>query len=56
MGRRYVSPFVNNALGLPVHSAPSEAAVTRTTASLNLRAGPSLRDQFNRAFIVRTLG
>jgi hypothetical protein len=55
MGRR-VSSFVNNALGLPVHSAPSEAAITRTTASLNLRAGPSSRDQSNRAFIARTLG
>jgi hypothetical protein len=50
MGRRHVSSFVNNALGLPVHSAPSEAASTRTSASLNLRAGPFSRDQFNRAF------
>ena len=56
MGRLRVSSFVNNALGLSVHSAPSEAAIKRKTASLNLRAGPSLRDQFNRAFIVRTLG
>jgi hypothetical protein len=39
MGRLRVSSFVNNALGLPVHSAPSKAAVTRKTASLNLRAG-----------------
>jgi hypothetical protein len=56
MGRRRVSSFVINALGLPVHSAPSEAAITRTTASLNLWAGLSSRDQFNRAFIVPTLG
>jgi hypothetical protein len=41
MGRRRVSSFVNNALGLPVHSAPSEAAIKRKTASPNLRAGPS---------------
>ena len=39
MGRRRVSLFVNNALGLPVHSAPSEAAITRTTASPNLAPG-----------------
>ena len=56
MGWRRVSSFVNNAVGLPFHSAPSEAAITRTTASLNLRAGPSSRDQFNRAFIVPTVG
>ena len=42
MGRRRVSSSLNHALGLPVHSAPSEAAIKRKTASLNLRAGEPL--------------
>ena len=37
-----VSALVSGALGLWLYSAPSDAAVTHTTANLNLRAGPSM--------------
>jgi uncharacterized protein YraI len=36
-----VSALVGSALGLWLYSAPSDAAITDTTANLNLRAGPS---------------
>ena len=42
-------------LGLWLYTAPSDAAIARTTANLNLRARPSLRCQFNRTFAIRTL-
>ena len=35
------SAFAGAALGLWVSSAPADAAVTHTTANLNLRGGPS---------------
>ena len=35
------------ALGFWVYSAPADAAVTHTTANLNLRGGPSTRHQVN---------
>jgi hypothetical protein len=55
MAWRCISSFVSSALGLWLYSAPSDAAITRTTANLNLRARPALRGQFNRTFVVRTL-
>jgi uncharacterized protein YraI len=42
MAWRRVSAFVVSALGLSLYSASSEAAVTHTSANLNLRAGPSM--------------
>ena len=43
MAWRRVSSFVSSALGLWLYSAPLEAAITHTTAKLNLRASATLR-------------
>ena len=37
-----LSALASSALALWLYSAPSDAAVTHTTANLNLRAGPSM--------------
>ena len=41
MASRHAAIFASTALGLCLYSAPSNAAVTHTTANLNLRSGPS---------------
>jgi uncharacterized protein YraI len=41
MASRHVSAFVGSALGLWLYSTSFDAAVTHTTANLNLRSGPS---------------
>jgi hypothetical protein len=55
MAWRRVSSFVSSALGLWLYSAPLEAAITHTTAKLNLRASATLRRRVNRTFVVPTL-
>jgi hypothetical protein len=55
MAWRRVSSFVSSALGLWLHSAPLEAAITHTTAKLNLRASATLRRRVNRTFVIPTL-
>ena len=55
MAWRRVSSFVSSALGLWLYSAPFEAAITHTTAKLNLRASATLRRRVNRTFVVPTL-
>ena len=49
MAWRSLSSFVSSALGLWLHSAPFEAAITHTTVNLYLRVGPALR---GRTFVV----
>jgi hypothetical protein len=56
MAWRRISCLASSALGLRLCSAPSEAAVTHTTAHLNLRARPAIRGQFNRTFVVGLAG
>ena len=55
MAWRRVSSFVSSALGLWLHSEPFEAAITHTTAKLNLRASATLRRRVNRTFVIPTL-
>ena len=55
MAWRRVSSFVSCTLGLWLYSAPFVAAITHTTAKLNLRAGHARRRQLNRTFVVPTL-
>jgi uncharacterized protein YraI len=45
MAWRRVSALVASALGLSLYSASTEAAVTHTSANLNLRAGPSMSNK-----------
>jgi uncharacterized protein YraI len=41
MASRHAVAFISSALGLWLYSSASYAAVTHTTANLNLRSGPS---------------
>ena len=41
MASRHAAIFASTVLGLCLYSASSNAAVTHTTANLNLRSGPS---------------
>ena len=54
MAWRRVSSFVGGAVGSWLYSVRRRRSPTRLQTS-NLRAGPALRGQFNRTFVVRTL-
>ena len=41
MASRHAVAFISSVLGLWLYSSASDAAVTHTTANLNLRSGPS---------------
>ena len=47
MASRHAAIFASTVLGLCLYSASSNAAVTHTTANLNLRSGPSTSHRVN---------
>ena len=55
MAWRCVSSFVSSALGPVASFRAVRAAITHTTAKLNLRASATLRRRLNRTFVVPTL-